>query len=159
MVNNIEQEMAQRLEENGVVLSDFVLRNITFSPEYAASIEQKQIAEQLVQQAVFVVQQREQEAEQARKVAKGKADAVVIEAQGNAEARLLQAEAESKSLLKIAEAIRGNPDLLTYEYITKLSPNIQAMLLPNDAPFLFPLPDITSPETSPALTPTPVPGP
>jgi len=159
MVNMIEEEMATRLEENGVVLSDFVLRNITFSPEYAASIEQKQIAEQLVQQAVFVVQQREQEAEQARKVAAGKADAVVIAAQGDAEARLIQADAEAKSLELIADAIRGNPDLLTFEYITKLSPNIQAMLLPNNAPFLFPLPDINNLDTTPELTPTPVPNP
>ena len=134
MVTMITEEMTRRLETNGLLLSDFVLRNITFSPEYAASVEQKQIGEQLVQQAVFVVQQREQEAEQARKVAQGKADAAVIEAQGAAEARLIQAEAEAKSLLVIADAIRGNPDLLTYEYITKLSPNIQAMLLPNDCP-------------------------
>ncbi len=52
-------------------MHDFVLRNIAFSPEYAASVEQKQIAEQLAQQAAFVVQQRKQEAEQARKTARG----------------------------------------------------------------------------------------
>ena len=45
-------------------------------------------------QAQFVVEQKKQEAEQARQVAQGKADAVVIEAKGNAEARLIEAEAE-----------------------------------------------------------------
>ena len=53
------------------ILIDFVLRNITFSDEYAASVEQKQIAEQLAQQAAFVVEQRKQEAEQARQTAQG----------------------------------------------------------------------------------------
>jgi len=59
-----------------------VLRNISFSPEYAASVEQKQIAEQQAQQAKLTVEQRKQEAEQARQVAQGVADAVVIKSQG-----------------------------------------------------------------------------
>jgi regulator of protease activity HflC (stomatin/prohibitin superfamily) len=142
--------------ENGLILVDFVLRNISFSPEYAASVEQKQIAEQLAQQAAFVVQQRRQEAEQARQVAQGQSDAVVIRAQGNAEARLLEAEAEAKALLLLADAVRNNPDLITYEYIAKLAPNIQAMLLPNNSPFLFPLPTLT-PEATAIPTPVPTP--
>ena len=48
----------RKLAENGLVLDDFVLRNITFSTEYAASVEQKQIAEQQAQQAKLVVEQR-----------------------------------------------------------------------------------------------------
>ena len=47
------------------------MRNITFSTEYAASVEQKQIAEQQAQQAKLVVEQKKQEAEQVREVAKG----------------------------------------------------------------------------------------
>ncbi|MCK4801058.1 MAG: prohibitin family protein, partial [Anaerolineales bacterium] len=42
----IEDDLRVALEENGLLLSDFVLRNITFTTEYAASIEVKQIAEQ-----------------------------------------------------------------------------------------------------------------
>ena len=64
-----------------------MIRNITFSPEYAASVEQKQIAEQTAQQAKLTVEQRRQEAEQARQVAQGAADAVVIAAKGDAESR------------------------------------------------------------------------
>jgi len=30
---------------------------------------------------------------------------------------------------------------LTYLYIEKLSPNVEVMFLPSDAPFIFPLPD------------------
>jgi len=47
----IDDVMRKSMSDNGLILSDFVLRNITFTTEYAASIEQKQIAEQLAQQA------------------------------------------------------------------------------------------------------------
>lgn len=142
LTNQISDELTRRLEENGIQLIDFVLRNISFSDEYAASVEQKQIAEQLAQQAAFTVEQRRQEAEQARQVAQGLADAVVIKAQGDAEARLIEAEAEAQAIELLAAALAQNPDVLTLEYIQKLAPNIQVMLVPNDNPFLLPLPSI-----------------
>jgi regulator of protease activity HflC (stomatin/prohibitin superfamily) len=153
----VKSVMTEKFDENGLLLIDFVLRNITFSSEYAASIEQKQIAEQLAQQARFVVEQRRQEAEQARQVAQGFADAQVIESKGEAEARLIQAEAEAKALEIIALSIKDNPDLLTYQYITKLAPNIQAVLLPSNAPFIFPLPDVYQQVVPPTATPMPTP--
>ena len=138
----ITSELEKKLAGNELLMTDFILRDLHFSEQYAAAVEQKQIAEQLAQQAAFVVQQKKQEAEQARQTAQGQADSVVIASKGAAEARLINAEAESKALLLIAEALKGKPELLTYQYITKLSPNIQAMLLPNNAPFLFPLPEM-----------------
>lgn len=162
MTQQVFDALSIKLAENGLRLVDFVLRNITFSPEYAASIEQKQIAEQQAQQARFVVEQKRQEAEQARQVAQGRADAAVIQAKGEAEARLIQAEAEAKALQVISEVLKDNPELLTYQYITKLSPNIQALLLPSNAPFIFPLPEMNSPSVTPTptsqpLEPTPTP--
>ncbi len=155
MAEQMEEEMTKVLADNGLLLADFVLRNITFSPEYAASVEQKQIAEQLAQQAAFVVQQREQEAEQARKTAQGQADAAVIESEGealaiviqanaDAEARVIEATAEAEALELIAAVLKKNPDLLTYRYIEELTPSIDVMLLPSDNPFLFPLPELES---------------
>jgi len=141
MTQAISDGLEAQFKENGLVLIDFILRNITFTPEYAASVEQKQIAEQLAQQAVYVVQQKEQEAEQARQVAKGQADAVVIVAQGDADARIIQAKAEAEALQLIAGALAGNSDLLTYQYITKLSPNVSVMYLPSNSPFVFQLPN------------------
>lgn len=160
LTQSITEQLRKKLEENGLILIDFVLRNITFSPEYAASVEQKQIAEQQAQQAKFVVEQRKQEAEQARQQAQGQADAVVIRAKGDADARLIQAEAEAKALELIAAALEDKPDLLTYQYITRLAPGIQVMLVPNNAPYLLPLPTLqpTNPEATPAL-PTPLPTP
>jgi regulator of protease activity HflC (stomatin/prohibitin superfamily) len=147
----VTDEISRRLEEvlaaNGLTLVDFVLRDITFTEEYAQSIEQKQIAEQQALQAKFVVEQRKQEAEQARQVAQGQADAAVIQAKGEAEARLIRARAEAEALKLIAEALATNPNLLTYEYISKLSPGIRVMLVPANTPFILPLPEMET--TSP----------
>lgn len=144
LVENITEELRKKVESNGLILDDFVLRNIAFSSEYAASVEQKQIAEQQAQQAKFVIEQKKNEAEQAREVAKGLADAAVTKAQGEADARLIQAEAEAKALQLIADVIKQNPAILTYQYITKLSPNVEVMLVPSESPFLFTIPGLTN---------------
>lgn len=154
LTQQINAELGEKMGREGFILVDFVLRNIAFSTEYAASVEQKQIAEQQAQQAFFVVEQRRQEAEQARQQAQGEADAEVIRAQGQAqaiiiqaqaeaEARLIQAEAEAEALRLLGEAIATNPDVLSLQYIEKLSENISVMLLPADSPFILPLPDAT----------------
>jgi regulator of protease activity HflC (stomatin/prohibitin superfamily) len=157
----IDSELSKKLTDNGLILVDFVLRNITFSPEYAASVEQKQIAEQQAQQARFVVEQRKQEAEQARQVAQGQADSAVIKAKGDAESRLIQADAEARSLDLIAAALKDNPSLLNYTFIQKMGPGVQTLFLPNDVPYLLPLPtQNASPlESLPELAPTPLPTP
>jgi regulator of protease activity HflC (stomatin/prohibitin superfamily) len=168
----VNESLHSRMSDNGLILQEFILRNITFSPEYAASVEQKQIAEQQAQQAKFVVEQRRNEAEQARQVAQGVADAAVIAAKGQAESRLIQADAEAKALTLISKALGENPDLLNYQYITKISPNIQVMLVPSNSPFLLPFPGLTQygptapqsstttpvvPEPTPTVTPTTAP--
>jgi regulator of protease activity HflC (stomatin/prohibitin superfamily) len=149
----IEEAMTTKLAENGLVLVDFVLRNITFSPEYAASVEQKQVAEQQAQQAAFVVEQRKQEAQQAIETARGAAESVKIKADGDAQARIIQATAEAQALELIAAALQDNPDLLLYQYITRLAPGIQVMLLPNNTPFLLPLPELNPSSESGSPTP------
>jgi regulator of protease activity HflC (stomatin/prohibitin superfamily) len=153
MVQIISETLGASLAENNLHLIDFVLRDIHFSEEYAAAVEQKQIAEQQAQQAAFVVEQRKQEAEQARQVAQGQADAAVIAAQGAAEARLIQAEAEAQANELLAASLENNPELLQYQYILKLSPGVQTMLIPSGNQFILPLP--TSPEAD--ATPTALP--
>jgi regulator of protease activity HflC (stomatin/prohibitin superfamily) len=144
LTSYMEDQLSASFDEGNLILHDYVLRNIAFSEEYADSVEQKQIAEQLAQQAEFIVLQREQEAEQARQVAQGEADAVVIQAEGRAEARVIEAKAEAEALGLISDALRNNPDLITFEYIQKLSPGVQVMLVPNDNPYLLPLPSLGS---------------
>ena len=141
------------MSENDLVLVDFILRNIHFSDEYAAAVEQKQIAEQQALQAQFVVEQRKQEAEQARQVAQGQADSTVINAKGEAEAKVVQAEAEAKANQLLADSIRGNEELISYLYVQKLSSGVQTIFVPSGNQFILPLPD-TSAQPTPTTPPT-----
>lgn len=135
----ISDQLAQVFTENNLVMRDFVLRNIRFSDEYAAAVEQKQIAEQQAQQAAFVVEQKRQEAEQARQVAQGQADAAVIAAQGAAEARLIEAQAEAEANTLLAQSL--TPALIQYQYILSLAPGVETIFIPSDQQFILPLPN------------------
>jgi prohibitin 2 len=140
LATEIEEALNVVFLDNGLILDDFVLRNITFTPEYAAVIEQKQIAEQEVQRQMFVVKQREQEAEQLRKQAQGEADAAVIASEGKAKAILVEAVAQAEALEQLGKALKTSPDLLQYTYVQELSDNIKVMLIPSNSPYLFDLP-------------------
>lgn len=142
MALSITEQLTAIFTENNLILRDFVLRNIRFSDEYAAAVEQKQIAEQQAQQAAFVVEQKRQEAEQARQVAQGQADAAVIAAEGAAQARLIQAQADAEANRLLAESL--TPELVQYQYILSLSPNVQTIFIPSDQQFILPLPDTTT---------------
>ena len=149
----ISDEIKTGLTANDLIMVDFLLRNIRFSDEYAAAVEQKQIAEQQALQAQFVVQQKKQEAEQVRQTAQGAADAVVIAAKGNAQSTLLNAQAQAQAWSALAEVLKGSPEMLTYEYIQKIAPNIQVMYLPSGTPLLLPSVTPTTPTTP--IIPTP----
>ncbi len=141
----IRTEIETKLKENNIIMSDFLLRNIRFSDEYAAAVEQKQVAEQQAQQAKFVVESKKQEAEQARQTAQGQADAAVIAAKGAAEAQLIQAEAQAKANELIGQSIEKNPQILQYQYILKLAPGVQTIFIPSGNQFILPLPNTTGP--------------
>jgi len=141
---NLEDLLREEFDDKGFVLDRFLLRNVAFSPQYAAAIEQKQVAEQ-------DRKQREYQAEQVRIVAggerdrlaieaQGRADAVEIEAQAQATAIVLKGQADAAALNEVNKAISQNPALVVFRYIDKLSPNIKAMLVPSNASYLLPLP-------------------
>jgi prohibitin 1 len=87
--NEIDQELKNRLEKYGIRIDDVSLVNIAFSPEFAKSIEAKQIAEQDAKKAEYVAQQAIKEAE-----------AEVNRAKGQAEAQRLQRETLTPALLQ-----------------------------------------------------------
>lgn len=158
MVEIISAQLSESFAQNNLELLDFILRDIHFSEEYAAAVEQKQIAEQQAQQAAFVVEQRRQEAEQARQVAQGKADASVIAAKGEAEAQIIQAEAQAEANELIGQSLQENPEILQYQYILKLAPGVQTIFIPSGNQFILPLPNtttqtITTVPTTPEVTP------
>ncbi len=152
----VSDQLIGEFAKQGLVLDAFQLRNITFSPEYAQSIEQKQIAQQQSEQAKLLVQKSQQEADQLRAKVKGEADAVVLRATGDSEAAVTRARGDAEALKLIAEALKTNPDLLTYTYIQKLAPNVGLIMLPagGNNPLILDLKDLQN-QAQPLPLPTP----
>ncbi|MBZ0299821.1 MAG: prohibitin family protein [Anaerolineae bacterium] len=137
MENSIEDRIRIRLEEEGLILSDLLVRDISFSEQFRQAIENKQIADQEAQRAQLQVRQRENEANQARAVAAGERDAEIARAEGQAQATILQAQAEAEALRLVNEQIASNPSLIQYVYVKNLSDNVSIALVPSNSPFLF----------------------
>ena len=146
--NKIEQGARDLIEPEGFQVTNVLIRNIAFSPEYVASIEQKQVAQQQSEEARFRVQQREQEADQVRALAEGEKDAAITRAQG-----------ETEALRLINEQLAQNPALIQWRYIEQLGDNVQIIVVPSNSPFLFDMQSLIAATGSvPAATPTPAPG-
>ena len=158
----ISDALREKLDREGFLLTDLLIRNIEFSPQFTDAIEQKQIAEQEAQQAAFRVQQAQQEAEQVRVAAQGDADAAVIAAQGDAESTVIRAQAESEALDLINQILAQNPNLIQYQYINQLGDNVRLIIVPSNSPFLFDLQQLAEQAggtvtSEPLPTPTPLP--
>ena len=89
--------LSQRLEKYGIIILDTSVIDLDFSKAFAQAVEDKQIAEQSAQRAVYVAREAEQEAQ-----------ADINRAKGRAEAQRLLAEtlrAQGGSLVLQKEAI------------------------------------------------------
>lgn len=151
----IADSLSTKLEREGILLTDVLIRNIEFSQEFTDAIEQKQIADQQAQQAAFRVQQAEQEAEQARVEAQGRADSAVIEAQGDAQSTVIRAEAQAEALDNINQILSQNPDLIQWQYINELGDNVRLIIIPSNSPFLFDIQQLMDQAGVPTDTVTP----
>ncbi|MBF2009583.1 prohibitin family protein [Chlorogloeopsis fritschii PCC 9212] len=72
---DFDTALGQRLDKYGIIVLDTSVIDLTFSPEFAKAVEDKQIAEQRAQRAVYIAQEAEQEAQADINRAKGKAEA------------------------------------------------------------------------------------
>jgi len=148
----ITDDLRAVLAKNGLVLTSFLLRNITFNKEYSDSVEQKQVAQQLAERQKFVVEQEKQEAERIRVKAQGVADATITQAKADGESKVIAAKADAEALRQISIVLSENPDLLTYRYIEKLAPTIQTILLPSNQPLLLNSQGLIGPSAAPTAT-------
>ena len=73
--NDFDDALNARLEKYGILVLDTSVVDLAFSPEFAKAVEDKQIAEQRAQRAVYIAQEASQEAEAEVNRAKGKAEA------------------------------------------------------------------------------------
>lgn len=101
--NDLKQDfdsaLSQRLEKYAVIVLDTSVVDLNFTREFSNAVEEKQIAEQRAQRAVYVAQEAAQEAQ-----------AEINRAQGKAEAQRLLAEtlkAEGGQLVLQKEAIQA----------------------------------------------------
>jgi len=72
---DFDSALGERLDKYGIIVLDTSVVDLTFSPEFARAVEEKQIAEQRAQRAVYVAQEAEQEAQADINRAKGRAEA------------------------------------------------------------------------------------
>lgn len=128
--DTIETAMRQRMEPEGLNLSNLIVRNVSFSDEFADAIERREIAEQERLRAL-------DEAERLRVQAAGTRDADITRAEGEAQSIVLRAEAQAEALRLVSQQLAANPSLIQYEYIHQLGDNIQLALVPSNSPFLF----------------------
>jgi regulator of protease activity HflC (stomatin/prohibitin superfamily) len=126
----VEEAMRARMEAEGLNLSNMIIRNVSFSDDFADAIERREIAEQERLRAL-------DEAERLRVQAAGTRDAEITSAEGEAQAIILRAQAQAEALRLVSEQLAANPTLIQYEYVQRLSDNIQLALVPANSPFLF----------------------
>jgi len=72
---DFDNALDSRLQKYGIIVLDTSVVDLNFSPEFARAVEEKQIAEQRAQRAVYVAQEAEQQAQSDINRAKGKAEA------------------------------------------------------------------------------------
>ena len=140
--------VAPRFTEAGLILEFFELKRPNFSDEYEEAIEQRQIAEVLIEQRRQETLVAEQESEKIR-----------IQAQGEADAEFIRAQGEAKGLAETGQAVRDNPEVLELERIRAIV-NANVVYIPSEG--VLPVLDLSadpSPTASgnPAPTPTPTP--
>ena len=138
--DEIANALRTRMDAEGFTLSSLIVRNVSFSAEFANAIEQREIAEQERIRAG-------DEAERQRVQARGSRDAEITRAEGEAEAIVLRAQAQATALRLVSEQLAANPTLIQYEYIQNLADNINLALVPSNSPFLFDFDSLASANT------------
>ncbi|CAG2110926.1 unnamed protein product [Medioppia subpectinata] len=71
----VRKELIERAQDFNLILDDVSLTELSFSKEYSAAVESKQVAQQEAQRAAFTVEQAKQERQQKIVQAEGEAEA------------------------------------------------------------------------------------
>lgn len=97
MVSNmVREQLVERARDFNIILEDVAITDLSFSAQYTAAIESKQIAQQESQRAAILVERAVQERQQ----------------------KIVQAEGEARAAFMLGEAIADNPGYLKLRRIT-----------------------------------------
>ncbi|XP_029437735.1 prohibitin-2 [Rhinatrema bivittatum] len=86
----IRRELTERAKDFSLILDDVAITELSFSREYTAAVESKQVAQQEAQRAQFLVEKAKQEQKQ----------------------KIVQAEGEAEAAKMIGDALSTNPGYL-----------------------------------------------
>jgi regulator of protease activity HflC (stomatin/prohibitin superfamily) len=115
----VRERLTNELKSHSITVQDLLMDNIGFSKEFQMSIENKQKASQDALAEFERVAGERNKADQAIEKARGKGQAILVEAQKQAEANV----ALAKSI---------TPEYIQYIFAEKLSPNINVMMVPSN---------------------------
>ncbi len=118
-VKKMIEEIKPMFAAKGIVLEEILLRKVIFTPEYAKSIEEKQIAEQRIKKAKYDLERIQVEKTQKIVIAQGEAEAIKLK----------------------GEMLRANPQTIQYEFVQKMAENVKWGFLPSNS---LPLLDLKS---------------
>jgi len=107
-VKKMTEEIKPMFAEKGIILEEILLRKVAFAPEYAKSIEEKQIAEQKIKKAKYDLERIEVEKKQ----------------------KIITAQGEAESIKLKGEMLRANPQTIQYEFVQKMAENVKWGFLP-----------------------------
>jgi regulator of protease activity HflC (stomatin/prohibitin superfamily) len=106
IVEQIQSELRDKLRRNFLILDEVLLRKVSFSDAFQSAIIQKQIAQQNAQRMQYVLEKQQREKQRQIILAEGEAEAIRLKGQ----------------------AIATNPNVLAYEYVQKVAPNIRGII-------------------------------
>jgi prohibitin 2 len=132
-----KQQLGDNLARYHIIVDDIYIVDIGYPQAYNDAITQKQVEQQNVQKQQQILEQKRIQAQQA-----------VAEAQGQADANRTTAQGQADANRSINESLTD--ELIRWQAIQKLNPNVQVMLLPEGNNFLF-----TLPSPAPSVAPAP----
>lgn len=118
MVDVMNKDLTEAYAKHNIILEEVVLRNVTYSVDFANAVEQKEVARQQIKTAEY---QKQQATELKEK-------------------KIIEAQADAESIRLKGEALRSNPEVIQLEFVNKLGPNVQWGILPSNSNPLFTVP-------------------
>lgn len=125
---SIEEQATALLEEQGLSLTDLLIRDVTFSDDFSAALEARAVAEQRLQSTEIDAATRREEAA-------GMAEGFIEEARGAAQARIIQAEGLAEELRIVSPLLMENPLLIQYLFVSNLADNVTTLVVPGGGMF------------------------
>lgn len=104
--NQIMTRLRKLLGPDGFITEAVVLRNVSFSEDFAKAVEEKQMAQQDAERMKYVLEKEQKEAER----------------------KAIEAEGKAKAIEIVSAKLRQNPQYIRYLYVDKLSDDVKVIV-------------------------------